>query len=129
MEIQERKSADVILVDISGRIDSFTAEKLEEDLSAMINAGKQKFIINFEKTNYISSAGLKVFLAAYKKLSPNNGKIKFVNMPDSVLKVFAIAGFDKFFEIYPTENEALEDFKGTTSEESYEQKRKARKRL
>ena len=110
MDIQTKKAGEVIVLEISGRIDAFTSEKLESELHSIMNAGKLKFVINFEKTNYISSSGLRVFLGAHKKLSENKGQIKFSNMPDPVLKVFALAGFDKIFEIHSTEKEALEEF-------------------
>jgi len=35
-------------------------------------------------------------------------------MPDSVLKVFALAGFDKIFEIYTSDSDALNEFGGST---------------
>ncbi|HBQ20550.1 MAG: hypothetical protein A2Z91_07185 [Deltaproteobacteria bacterium GWA2_38_16] len=116
MEIQERKVADIILLDLSGRIDAFTSEKLEEELNSIINTGKRKFIINFDKVTYISSSGLRVFLGAYKKLSDHKGAIRFSNMQDTVLKVFALAGFDKIFDIYSTETEAMNGFKGELNE-------------
>lgn len=110
MDIQERKQGEIILLDLAGRIDSFTSERLEEELTSIINTGKKKFVINFRGVNYISSTGLRVFLGAYKKLSEYEGQMKFSNMPDPVLKVFAIAGFDKIFEIYSDESDALQDF-------------------
>src|SRR3989338_6857136 len=112
MEIQERKVADIILLDLSGRIDAFTSE----ELNSIINTGKRKFIINFDKVTYISSSGLRVFLGAYKKLSDHKGGIRFSNMQDTVLKVFALAGFDKIFDIYSTETEAMNGFKGELNE-------------
>ncbi len=116
MDIQTKKAGEVIVLEIGGRIDAFTCEKLESELHSIMNAGKLKFIVNFEKANYISSSGLRVFLGAYKKLSENKGQIKFSNMPDPVLKVFALAGFDKIFEIYSTEKEALEEFNEKVAE-------------
>lgn len=111
MNIEEKKMGAVILLKLSGRIDAFTSEKLEEEIGSIINAGKLQFIINFGEVNYISSAGLRVFLGTHKRLNENKGEMKFVEVSDEVLKVFQLVGFDKIFEIYSSENEALSNFK------------------
>lgn len=115
MNIEEKKVGDVILLKISGRIDAFTSEKLEEEIASIINAGKLQFVINFGAVNYISSAGLRVFLGTHKRLTENKGELKFAEVSDEILKVLQLVGFDKIFEIYPTENEAVSDFKGLKS--------------
>ncbi|OGQ16845.1 MAG: hypothetical protein A3B70_07355 [Deltaproteobacteria bacterium RIFCSPHIGHO2_02_FULL_40_11] len=110
MEIQEKKINDIVVLRLSGRIDAFTSEKLEEEINSIMNTGQTKFIVNFEDVNYISSSGLRVFLGAYKTLLQNKGVLRFSAMPDPVLKIFALAGFDKIFGIYPTDQKAIEDF-------------------
>ncbi len=111
MNIEEKKSGNVILLKLSGRIDAFTSERLEEEISSIINAGKLQFVINFGDVNYISSAGLRVFLGTHKRLNENKGEMKFTGVSDEILKVFQLVGFDKIFEIYSSENEALSNFK------------------
>ncbi|MBI4041228.1 MAG: STAS domain-containing protein [Deltaproteobacteria bacterium] len=110
MNIQERKVNNIILLTLSGRIDAFTAEKLDEELNSIINTGNLHFVVNLTEVSYISSAGLRVFLGAYKKLLKNQGKIYFTNMPEPILKIFSLAGFDKIFEIFTSEREALKQF-------------------
>jgi anti-sigma B factor antagonist/stage II sporulation protein AA (anti-sigma F factor antagonist) len=111
MNIEEKKFGNVILLKLSGRIDAFTAERLEEEISSIINAGKLQFVMNFGDVNYISSAGLRVFLSTHKRLSENKGDMKFTDVSDEILKVFQLVGFDKIFEIYSSDNEALSNFK------------------
>ncbi|MEK7790898.1 MAG: STAS domain-containing protein [Deltaproteobacteria bacterium] len=111
MNIEEKKLGNVILLKLSGRIDAFTSERLEEEIASIINAGKLHFIINFGSVNYISSAGLRVFLGTHKRLNENKGEMKFTEVSDEILKVFQLVGFDKIFEIYSSEKEALSNFK------------------
>ena len=111
MNIEEKKIDDVILLQLTGRIDAFTAEKLEEELDSIINSWKLKFVINFGQVNYISSSGLRVFLGAYKRLNDTGGKILFSKMTEPVLKVFSMAGFDKLFKIYSSDEDALQTLK------------------
>lgn len=110
MEIEEKKINEMILLKLSGRIDAYTSERLEEELDSIINSGKCKFVVNFENVKYISSAGLRVFLGAHKKVFDSGGKIKFSQMPDHVLKIFTLAGFDKIFDIHAGDKEALQEF-------------------
>ena len=114
MDINDKKIGNITLLELSGRIDAYTAEQLEEALKNNIDSEKLNFVINFKSVNYISSAGLRVFLGAHKKLSETGGIIRFSQMPDSVLKVFALAGFDKIFEIYTSDSDALNEFSEET---------------
>ncbi len=113
MEIEEQKIDGILCIKISGRIDAYTSERLEEEINSIINSGKLYFLVNFENVKYISSSGLRVLLGAYKTLSKHGGKIRLSQIPDEVLRVFTMAGFDKIFEIYPEDREALRGFKNT----------------
>lgn len=108
MEIAERIIADVCIVSISGRIDTITSKDLEAKLNEAIEKRKEKIIINLAKVDYISSVGLRVLLAALKKLKPNHGSLSLVSLQPFVQNVFKITGLDKVFQIFPTEEAAFQ---------------------
>ena len=60
--------------------------------------------------DYISSAGLRVLLAAAKQLKTTNGELRLCNLNEVVQEVFAISGFDMILPISESESEALEGF-------------------
>lgn len=107
-QAEERK--DIQIVEIEGRIDAHTAPEVEKALSALLDTGVGKIIIDFAQVNYISSGGLRVFLTALKQTRANNGDLKLVNLIPNVEKIFKLAGFTKIFNILSDVASAVKAF-------------------
>ena len=89
MKIDFNKNNGVLNVALEGRLDTTTAP----DLDIFINEnydGKSALVIDCENLSYVSSAGLRVFLAAQKK---TNGAMKLTNVCELVMEVFEMTGF------------------------------------
>ena len=80
---------------LSGRFDASQVEKADSFFSNV----ERSVIIDFEKLEYISSAGLGVLLAVNKKLSDSGESVKLINLNEHIRDIFRYAGFDKIFEI------------------------------
>ncbi|UCH66048.1 MAG: STAS domain-containing protein [Ignavibacterium sp.] len=102
---------DISVINLSGYLDAHTAPTLENNFTDLIDQNKFKIVVNFEELAYISSAGLGVFMAYIEKIRNNSGDIKLTNMNDKVYNIFDLLGFPLLYEIYKTENEALNKFK------------------
>ncbi|MBY0528864.1 MAG: STAS domain-containing protein [Rhabdochlamydiaceae bacterium] len=92
---------------LDGRIDATTSATLERELSHLFETGHRKLLLDFVKVDYLSSAGMRVFLSASKKMKANQGFILFYNLNDDVMDIIRIAGFERILRIYPNEHEAL----------------------
>ena len=93
MNINTKKEGRTLTVALEGRLDTTTAPALEEALrAAMTDVGD--LVFDFEKLEYISSAGLRVLLSAQKKVRENgDGQVVVRGANDLVKEVFAITGF------------------------------------
>jgi anti-sigma B factor antagonist len=100
MDISENKVDGQVVVALGGRIDSTAAVEFEEKLIKTIDAGARTMIVDFQKVQFISSAGLRVLLLAAKKVKPYGGKIILSGMSKDVREVFDISGFSSIFEIH-----------------------------
>ena len=89
MNIDFSKSNGDSIVILEGRLDTNTAPKLESFIEQNYD-GTGTLIINCEKLAYVSSAGLRVLLAAQKK---TKGSMKLTNVCDMVMEVFEMTGF------------------------------------
>ena len=89
MNIDLIKNDGAIYVTLDGRLDTTNAPKFEELLSENY-ADAQSLIINCEKLAYVSSAGLRVLLAAQKKMRVS---MKLTNVCELVMEVFEMTGF------------------------------------
>jgi anti-sigma B factor antagonist/stage II sporulation protein AA (anti-sigma F factor antagonist) len=92
---------------LDGRIDALTSATLERELSHLFETGHRKLLLDFVKVEYLSSAGMRVFLSASKKMKANQGFVLFYNLNDDVMDIIKIAGFERVLRIYPNEKEAL----------------------
>ena len=110
MQIHEEKQNKVHIFKLEGRLDSNTSPAFEEKVSDAISQGSKQMIIDFEKLEYLSSAGLRVILKATKELKRLEGKLVLCSMADYVKEVFEISGFDSFLPITASRNEALKRF-------------------
>lgn len=91
MEIIKKLEDKKLNIALEGRLDTSTAPALEAELKASLE-GITELVLDFEKLEYISSAGLRVVLAAQKVMS-GQGSMKLVHVNDEVMEVFEITGF------------------------------------
>jgi anti-anti-sigma factor len=87
---------------ITGRFDASQAEKVDRFLRAI----EEPRIVDFSDLEYISSLGLGVLLKTQKRLTGSAGAgLTLVNLNKHVLDVFRYSGFERVFEIRPTDAE------------------------
>jgi anti-sigma B factor antagonist len=110
MQIVVTESGDVRILAFEGNLDTNTSPDAESEINGLIEAGTQKLLINFEKLDYISSAGLRILLATAKKLKPGGGDLKICCLNQTVQEVFDISGFSTILSVTTTEEEALGSF-------------------
>jgi len=98
---------DVNVVRLPARVDTTSAKDVEAELDGLLDGGARKLVADFDDNEYVSSAGLRVFLAVLKFLEKNDGRIVLCGMQPFVADVFEISGFSELFEIVETREEAL----------------------
>lgn len=81
-----------------GRLDGSNAPALEKELLELVQANSN-VDIDLSGLDYVSSAGLRVFLAAAKAAKARNGKVVLLSPKPAVLEVLQISGFDRILEI------------------------------
>ncbi len=80
-----------LTVYLEGRLDTTTAPQLEESMKESIN-GVTELVMDFEKLEYISSAGLRVLLSCQKIMS-KQGSMKVIHVSDLIKEIFEVTGF------------------------------------
>jgi anti-anti-sigma factor len=99
MDIAQRRDGDVVVVQLSGRLDSGAAPAAEERLSAALDGNPPRMAIDMSGLSYISSAGLRVILVLAKKAQQQNGKLALGGLAANVREVFAATGFDTIITV------------------------------
>ena len=91
MTIVKNQNGDSLTIAIEGRLDTTTAPQLEKELDACLN-GISELIFDLEKLVYLSSAGLRVFLATQKRMN-KQGSMEIHNANSDIMEIFDITGF------------------------------------
>ena len=97
MTIGINKEGDKMVVTPEGRIDASTANEFSEAIEKNIE-GIKDLTFDFDKLDYISSAGLRVLLTTQKNMS-KVGSMKLINVADAIMDVFNITGFSDILTI------------------------------
>ncbi|MEE3449301.1 MAG: STAS domain-containing protein [Acutalibacteraceae bacterium] len=97
MKITMNRKDNELIVALQGRLDSLSALDLDKKLDSELD-GIEKLIFDFEKLEYISSAGLRILLSVYSTME-SRGKMIVRNINQNVKSVFEITGFLAFINI------------------------------
>lgn len=92
MTITKNTENGVLTLALEGRLDTNTAPELEKEISVSLTADVQTLILDLKDLEYISSAGLRVLLAAQKKMN-KQGNMVVKNANDMIMDVFQVTGF------------------------------------
>ena len=110
MNISTRQIADIIIVDLEGRLDSQTAGFGNDEMVRIVKDGGTKLVANLDGLEFITSAGLRVLLLAAKLLQTAGGTLKLYNANQFVKDVLESSGFTSLIALYSTESEAVASF-------------------
>lgn len=94
MTINKNIDGEKLIVALEGRLDTLTAPALSDELDSDLGNIKQ-LLFDFSELEYISSAGIRVLLAAYKRLKKAEGTLTVINANDMVREVFELTGLYK----------------------------------
>lgn len=97
MEIIKNLNGNKLDLALEGRLDTTTAPMLEAEFKNSLD-GAEELTLDFAKLEYISSAGLRVLLAAQKAMN-KQGKMVIKNVNSDVMEVFEITGFTDILTI------------------------------
>ncbi|MBQ9167589.1 MAG: STAS domain-containing protein [Oscillospiraceae bacterium] len=86
-----------LMITLSGRLDTTTAPQLESELKASLG-GVEKLVLDFAGLDYLSSAGLRVLLAAQKTMN-KQGSMVIRSVNETIAEIFEVTGFSDILTI------------------------------
>jgi anti-sigma B factor antagonist len=106
--VDRRLDAETHIVSVTGEIDLFTAPEFKQRVSAPIDEGRTRVIVDLTDTTFIDSSSLGVLIGAHRRLRRLEGSLVIVVSNDAIIKTFRITGLDGVFTMVPTLDEALD---------------------
>ncbi len=92
---------------LRGRVDALSSAEIQEVFDRLIQAGERMILVDFTEVNYLSSAGLRLFLLVQKQLRSVGGELLLFGLAPQTLEVFRLSGLDKLFRIASTGDELM----------------------
>ena len=93
LNVEKKLEDGALLIALEGELDTLSSPDFEDMLEPLL-AQAQSVTIDFEKLEYISSAGLRVLLAAEQTMEEKGAeKVRVVNMNSTIRNIFEITGF------------------------------------
>lgn len=106
MDIHRTESADALVLGFSGRLDSVSAPLAEKAVEDFLSSQKSKLVLDLGGVEYMSSAGLRVLLIAYKKVASKPGRLALCGLHGAAKEVLDISNLTTTFTIAATAEEA-----------------------
>ena len=107
VNIVESKQGAVTVLSIEGRLDAVSAPALEGKITALAAAGTVRIVLDCAKLEYVSSAGLRVFLSAAKRLKGAQGRFALGGAVQQVREILDMAGFASVLPVLKTAEDAV----------------------
>lgn len=111
VEINLKKEGDVDVLEVIGEVDASSSIQLDNALKNAIESGDGKLLIDCKSLDYISSAGLGVFMSYIEDINAKGAKMIIVGLNDKVKNVFNILGLDQLLETAASKEEGTERMK------------------
>ncbi len=106
MRITSVKENEFYFIAIEGDLDASSSIQLDQAIEEALSKNETKIIVDCSQLEYISSAGLGVFMSYIQDFQANNISLILCHLSEKVLNVFQILGLDELIKIAATKEEA-----------------------
>ena len=112
MQIAERESGAVTVLDLSGRITmGEDGNLLKDKLQSLLHQNKKAILFNLANVSYVDSAGLGAIVSAYTTVTREGGSLKLANVTKKLQDLLSITKLLTVFETFDSEDEAIRSYK------------------
>lgn len=99
MKIEVKQDGGIFVVELEGRMDTNTSPEFQKEMEAYYSKEGFNMILDFDKLDFVSSAGLRVLLLIQKKSKALNGNLVIKNVKPEIQEVFDMTGFSDILTI------------------------------
>ncbi|MFH1565823.1 MAG: STAS domain-containing protein [bacterium] len=109
--ITVERQGNCTVIRVTGRLDSSTAPDLGVHLRSVTDSGSYKIVVNLKDVPYLSFAGLRELIFAWKVCRRwNRGNLKIAEPRLKVLRFLDLTGCNTKFAVFDSEKKAIESF-------------------
>ena len=111
MQIDERQSGDVSVLDLHGKLAGGDGDALlKNTVAGLAKRGVRKVVLNFADVPYMDSVGLSTIVRSHLTLRQDGGELKVLNLPRHIAHLFALTRLTTVLEVFDDESAAVRSF-------------------
>lgn len=110
MNFSQDEQAGIVIIRYEGRLDATSSPQLETAMNSLVDKKQNHIVIDFNKVDYLSSAGMRLLLSMTKRLKSESGKLVLFAVHDDVMEIIRMAGFEQILNICDSEQDAMGAF-------------------
>jgi anti-sigma B factor antagonist len=110
MEIKVKDAGEVAVLELKGRLDLASGTALKDEIKSLFDGERVAIHLNLAKVEFINSSGLGTLVSIMKEVRLRKGRLTLSNLASYVQEIFDITQLSNIFEIFGTENEALNSY-------------------
>ena len=115
MDITKKELNGVAILNLKGRLDLASGAGLKDEVKALMDKEMNLIHLNVGEVDFINSSGLGVLVSIMKEVRVQKGRLTLSNLASYVQEIFEITQLSHIFEIFTTEEEALNSYQSVTS--------------
>ena len=113
-EASIRIEGDAVIIDLHGEINAFAEEALNSAYNEAASQGESNIILNFKGVDYINSTGIALIVGLMAQARKSSRHLLTYGLSDHYVEIFRITRLSDFIAIFPDEQSALANAKGTS---------------
>ena len=107
MDIKVRHTGDITILEPEGSLDISNAHRMRQVMNDTISAGSARVVVNLRELHFVDSSGLAVLIQGLKRARGYQGSLCLCSLQPPVRMIVELTRFDKIFEIFVSEEEAV----------------------
>jgi anti-anti-sigma factor len=109
MQITERLEGTILIIAIEGRLDNAASDIFRERAVCHIEAGTRSLIVDFSKTDFVASMGIRALFIPARELARVKGRMVLSGLNPDLKNLFMVGGLLDLFQIFDSVEAALAD--------------------
>ena len=111
MQIEERQTGSVMILDLEGKLTIGEGDELLKDkINSVLHQGHRNLLLNLADVPYVDSAGLGQMVSTLHTVNRQGGKLKLLNLTKRIEDLLSITKLLTVFDAFDNEQEALDSF-------------------
>ncbi|MFY1688599.1 STAS domain-containing protein [Plantactinospora sp. WMMB782] len=107
LTVHTEERSDVVVVSVAGELDMATAPQLQDQITDLLEKGRNRLVFDLAELTFCDSTGLSVFVRARNSADEAGGTVRLAAPRRGVLRILEVSGLVEVLQTHETVDEAV----------------------